>query len=268
MTTLLALLLVLPALAAAPREDFKTLTAALQADANDEASREKLLKLVPKLKPAPATPVEARRHFIKGVTLQKEAKNPAELAGAVAEYRLAVAAAPWWADAYYNMSVAQEGAGDFAGARKSLNHYLLTSPKDAEAAQDRLFALEAKEEKAAKEKAKASWLSGTWSAQMYSGRTPLGAWDVEAKRDGDAVILRPAQGIPVLRLTEKDGGDYWEFWVQEFPDRPGSCPVTSGWSPKTVNVSADRRSISFRTTSYGTHDCATYGTKEYVITRK
>jgi hypothetical protein len=50
--------------------------------------------------------------------------------------------------AYCNLSKAHELAGDFDGAVSSMQYHLLTEPKDRRETQDRLYALEAKRDKA------------------------------------------------------------------------------------------------------------------------
>ena len=57
-------------------------------------------------------------------------------------------AAPWWGDAYFNLSKAQEQAGDLDDAYSSMQYYLLTEPQNKREAQDRLYAIEAKRDKA------------------------------------------------------------------------------------------------------------------------
>ena len=119
-----------------------------------DASREKLITLAARLKPAPAIPKEARRSFVMAGTFQKTAKSPEDFNTAVKAYEEALAVAPWWGDAYFNLSVSLESAGRYSDAKKALRHYLLGKPADAEQAEDRLYAIEAKESIAAKEKTK------------------------------------------------------------------------------------------------------------------
>ncbi len=118
----------------------------------DQRLREKIIAVVEGLKPAPGIPEEARRHFIKGDTLARDAHSPAEMTPAIEEYKQALLLAPWWASAYHDLGFVDEAAGLFDNARRDLQLFLLTKPTDAEAraAQDEIYKVEAKQQVAAK----------------------------------------------------------------------------------------------------------------------
>lgn len=164
-------------LAAAPAKPARlSLAAALEAFKKDssEANREAVIKAATAARPVPAVPAEARRPFVMAATYQKEAKTPADFGLAVDSYREALRLAPWWGDAYYNLSVALESAGRLGEAKRALELYLLSKPRDAEAVQDRLFALEAKANLASKEnaaKAKTLILPGVRMGPLRPGMT-------------------------------------------------------------------------------------------------
>jgi tetratricopeptide (TPR) repeat protein len=101
----------------------------------------------------PAIPEEARKHFVKGATLFKDAKTPDDFSQVIEEFRQAARLAPWWPDVRYNIALACESAGDYAGAMENLKLYQLFKLSDTEArtVQDKIYALEAKQDKAAKE---------------------------------------------------------------------------------------------------------------------
>lgn len=113
-------------------------------DANQ--TRRLILKLASDLKPAPAIPEEARRHFVEGTATVKAAKNPAQQALAAQSFIEALKIAPWWGDAYYNLGVAQELAEKYDEAEQAFNFYLLSNPSETEKreVQDRIYALSAK----------------------------------------------------------------------------------------------------------------------------
>jgi hypothetical protein len=134
-----------------PRQKLKEYVDVLQNTPDDVELRQKIVKLAATLKPPPAIPEEARRYYVKAVAIQKDAKTPEEAALAVNAYQQALLLAPWWADGYYNMSSALRLAGRYEEATTALKLYLASNPKDARAAQDRIYAIEGEQERAAAE---------------------------------------------------------------------------------------------------------------------
>lgn len=136
--------------AQSPREQLNQLVTQLVANPSDTALRERLIKFAQQIKPAPAVPEEARAHFVEGTAIAKSARSPAQQTLAVQSFQEALKIAPWWGDAYYNLAVAQELAGQFDTAQTSFKLYILTNPgaKDAREAQDRIYALNAKKKMA------------------------------------------------------------------------------------------------------------------------
>ena len=114
-------------------------------------------------------PEEARKHFVMGATFFKDARTPDDYAQVESEFKQATDLAPQWPDARYNLALAREAAGDYAGAIADLKLYLQfkLSDADARAAQDKIYALEAKQEKAA-DAAKANSQEAKLAAFMKS----------------------------------------------------------------------------------------------------
>ena len=135
------------AIAQSPREQLNQLVSQLQASPGDTTLRERIIKLAQGIKPSPAVPEDARRAFVQGVTIAKASTDAQGQVLAIESFNEALRIAPWWGDAYYNRAVAQDLAGRLADARDSIRLYLLTGPsaQDARDAQDRIYALEAKE---------------------------------------------------------------------------------------------------------------------------
>lgn len=135
-----------------PRAALEQLTARLHRDNllnnpfDAVLTRRLIIKLASELKPAPALPEEARKHFVEGTAIVKAAKNPAQQALAAQSFTEALKVAPWWGDAYYNLGVAQELAEKYDEAEQAFNFYLLSNPGETEKReiQDRLYALSAK----------------------------------------------------------------------------------------------------------------------------
>ena len=78
---------------------------------------------------------EARRHFDRGMAVIETAKKPADYKEAIREFEQAVQLAQEWADAYYNLGMVQEKAGNVNDAIENLRHYLRLSPDAADAQQ-------------------------------------------------------------------------------------------------------------------------------------
>ncbi len=132
--------------AQSPREQLDQLVQQLQKKPSDNALRKQIIKLAQENKPAPAIPEEARAAFVEGTAIAQGAKDASQQKIAVQSFNEALKRAPWWGDAYYNLAIAQELAGQFDAAQVSLELYILTNPgeKEAREAQDRIYAINAK----------------------------------------------------------------------------------------------------------------------------
>jgi len=113
----------------------------------------KVIKLAVAMDKLPSVPEEARKHFVKGAALFKEAKSPADFTQVLDEFKEAARLAPGWPEARYNFALACESAGEYPSAMANLKLYQLFKLPDAEArsVQDKIYVLEAKTEKTAKE---------------------------------------------------------------------------------------------------------------------
>jgi tetratricopeptide (TPR) repeat protein len=135
------------------RKAFDAYAAALSgAWSDDEASvrvRSKFMPLVAARQDLPSPPEEARRRMVRAKALLKDAQDSGGYDRAGAEMMLAIAAAPWWADAYYNLGLVQEKSGYRDDAMSNLKLYLLANPQapDVRVVQDKIYALEVRGEK-------------------------------------------------------------------------------------------------------------------------
>jgi Tfp pilus assembly protein PilF len=128
---------------------------------------------------------DAKRHMFRGQAAMEEAKNASDYQDAVKEFKKAVEYAPHWADAWFNLGVAQERAKDYAGAMNSFKKYLELNPtaNDRNEVEGRIFKLEylvekkAKAKKAEREKKESSEsLTGTWSAKEWGCAAAYNEW--------------------------------------------------------------------------------------------
>src|SRR5258708_21431666 len=114
----------------------------------------KIITLAATLDPKPEIPEEARRHFIRAEVLMQDAKSQADYDQVIAEYGEVRRFAPWLPNLWYNRAIVREQQGQYANAINCLKTFLLTDPPEADKrkAQDKIYALEAKQEKAGKDK--------------------------------------------------------------------------------------------------------------------
>jgi tetratricopeptide (TPR) repeat protein len=116
------------AYAQSPREELQQMVEQLQKTPTDTVLREKIIVLATSIKPAPAIPEEAERRMARGAAAFKGAKSAANYQDAAKEFEQATLVAPWYGDAYYNLGVAQDKAGNYEAALRSLNLARLASP--------------------------------------------------------------------------------------------------------------------------------------------
>jgi len=149
----LSFILISAAQAQTPQQTLNQYIADLQKNPNDYALREKIIKHVQTMRPAPAVPDEARRFMNRGMAAAEGAKTENDYRDAIQEFQKAVNSAPWLGSGYRNLAVVQDKAGRYSPALQNLKLYLLTNPPaaDAEAAKSLMDKIEYRQEKAAKE---------------------------------------------------------------------------------------------------------------------
>lgn len=198
-TTLFAWLLVAALLAsfsvhAQPSTSQKTLDqyiSDLQKNPDDTALREKIIKHVQTMKHAPAIPEEARRHYVKARTLFEDARQPSDSADAAEEFRQALLIAPWWGEAYMKRGLALETAQRYDEAIALLRLFMATRPQDdvLRQAQDEIYKIEAKREKAAKDKVDAERRQQATRAEEDARARQQRRDDLYRKCDGRRYVL-------------------------------------------------------------------------------
>jgi len=134
------------------QETLNQYIADLQKNPDDNAIREKIIKLAQEMKPAPKIPNEVDELIGKATYIFKNAKSEAEFNDAVDAYQKALLIVPWVPEYYYNLGTVQEKAGKFKEAINSLNLYLLAVPeaKDAKEVREHIGGLKYAAEKVAK----------------------------------------------------------------------------------------------------------------------
>jgi len=129
-------------------------TVATYQQAPSVSSYENVIKMAATMETLPSIPTEARRHFVIGATLFKDGKTADDFKQASDEFLQAVRLAPWWPDALYNLALSIGASGDYATAITHLKWYQMfkLSAAEAQAAQEKSWAFEAKQIRAAKDK--------------------------------------------------------------------------------------------------------------------
>ncbi len=157
---LLFFVIVIPVAAQSPspQQTLSQYISDLQKNPNDNALREKIIKLVQEMKQKPAISREAERFMNRGVAAVKSAKDANDFKDAVAEFEKATLSAPWLANAYYNLGVAQDKAGLYAAAIRSLKLFVLAEPNapDIRSVEKLIDEIEYRQEKATKESSPAA----------------------------------------------------------------------------------------------------------------
>lgn len=253
------------------RTEFDSLVQQLQIAQSDSVLRERVIVSARGLESPPPIPEPARRAFVQGATLTKSATDASGQAMAVESFKEVLKLAPWWGDAYYNLAVAQELAGQLSDARASLHFYILSAPapKEAREAQDRIYALEARERLIAADAAArdaqqhaaadAIW-SGTWKA--CPANFPTSCTTLEGRKVGSVIEFDsgPSYGAYriYLRGTVDAGGSIaWQL-----------NRTICGYRPVDVSVSSDKRTLTFAVRSFDASTCGLYDDWNYMTVTK
>ena len=197
---------------------------------DNEAGREKVVRLAAVLPTPPPIPEEARQLFLQASALIKQTSTPAELQKPIELLRKALVIAPWWGNAYYNLSRAQELSGDYDEAVKQLNYYIELKPSDAEASEARshISIIQAEKEATAQRKHKnesilaVKYVSGGatrlhyddapawWHPRSGHGIGDLYTYDVREEEPFYANVFRMPNGklLAILLVAQSNNGAF------------------------------------------------------------
>lgn len=89
-----------------------------------EARSEIVQLLLARYGPETAVPEEARQSYVQANVIYRNAQSDDDIKSAIALYYDALKKAPWFGDAWNNLSLAQEKLGDYAGAVSSMKALL------------------------------------------------------------------------------------------------------------------------------------------------
>ena len=129
----------------------------LQKHPDDNIIREKTIKLVQTMQPAPAIPEEAKKYMDRGMAAADRVRDAKDeksrndsIKDAIDEFQSAVNLAPWLGDGYRNLGIMQDKGGQYSQALSNLKLYLMTHPlaEDAMAANKLMDEIESRRAKA------------------------------------------------------------------------------------------------------------------------
>jgi tetratricopeptide (TPR) repeat protein len=209
-----------------PQQTLNQYVADLQKNPNDYALREKIIQHVQAMKQKPAIPEEARRQYIMGKTLFEDAKNAQDFRDATEKFRKALLIAPWWPEANRDLGMALQAAQENDEAIRALKLYMATNPGEelSRRARNEIYKIEARQEKAAKEKTAAEAqvrvekkrglknLSGNWyRKEPYDHRRyPYdNHYHYRAEMRGDALVFREVVDVPYFGFRRGQERDFF-----------------------------------------------------------
>jgi tetratricopeptide (TPR) repeat protein len=224
-----------------PRDTLHQYVSDLQRNPSDTALREKIIKLAQEMNPPPAIPEEARRHYVKASTLLDDAKQPSDSADAAEEFRQALLIAPWWGEVYMKMGLALETAQRYDDAIAALKLFMTTSPQGElqRKTQDEIYKIEARQEKAAKDKELAA------RKAIEDQRAQEQATEASKAREQEEFLRKIDGARYVYRYHDEEAKErgYFTFDVQGDIITQGHC-VTS--SPSWKQLGVWRQGLKFR----------------------
>lgn len=263
------------------REALNHYVAALQSapegSAKEQQLREKIINLAQKIQPPPAVPEEAKKFSVRGGVAIKEAKSTSDYAEAAKEFSKALKIAPWWAETYFNLAVAQEKAGELDIAIRSLKFYLLAAPNapDAQQAKNQIYALEYRQEKLQKDRLEQRQRFENLAGEWWEDSDPPHRYRVEMKGNTFKLIL---EGFMYRgQFTPLANARYGELYIGTIKDfdivgtytqaatNPTCWP--SKTFPMTGTISKDLNTITIKT-QFGAHGYVGSRCGEYNITDK
>jgi tetratricopeptide (TPR) repeat protein len=253
------LLSLLPAQAqtVSPQDTLNQYVTDLQKNPNDSDLREKIIRFAQTMNPPPPVPEDAERYMARGVAAVKGAKDANDFKEAAAELEKATLAAPWLANTYYNLGVAQDKAGLYDAAIKNLKLYLLAAPDatDARQVKNLIYEVEYRRDKAAKESSPQAvavrrqkeyevWLRNLNGAR-YVGQSRLMdgiIWDNELVIMGNRLVWRQriAWISPNTVVDDRRVGEWYELTSMQIVGRTAE----SNGRPAKFTIGEDGTSIT------------------------
>jgi tetratricopeptide (TPR) repeat protein len=236
----------------------------LRRNPNEHALRAKIINHVQNTNPKPVVPEEAKRHLVRGKAAFKDAKDARDFNEAAEEFKQALLVAPWLVEAYFNLGIIQDKAGQYAAAIENLKLYVGAAPNapDVGKVQELIYEIEYREEKRLKEsertavgqraRAGPSSLSGTWTGYflntgLYVRPTVSSDWlrsgvnvDVVVSEQTFEAILRSKSGeSQYVYKGAIHGNRITGIFTDSDPSTMASCGMTAPPSSLDGELSSD-----------------------------
>lgn len=225
---------------------------------DDQELRKKIIKWVSTMPSKPETPEELDVLMGKAKAILGDAKSPGDNKQAVDTLKQASLLAPWLADPYYNLGVAQQKAEEPLDAIQSFNLYLFAKPhaKDRKSVMERIGSLEYAAEKAQKESNEYEYLSGKWNEKDVSAGQEMNH-DFKFIKTGNLIQgLHEYNGAwyEDLRGTISEDGSV--KWVRDgLLDNGINCAADIGFQPVSLTFNADKTEITYQCYGHTVNDC-------------
>jgi tetratricopeptide (TPR) repeat protein len=222
-------------------------------------------------------PEAAREKYIMGITLRGQAKSVSDYDLPIAKFKDAILLAPTWPEVYKELGLTLELAGKFDDAIINLNKYISFNPPsdDARKAQDEIYIIKAKKEKAESEQKKEGSVYepylGTWQLndelRKVGGDALSPVADVALKsiKTGEVVVFQ-LNGSDFLRVSFSKPGGLWEFW-KPIPYKSIGCPEDGAWNKIEMSGTPDKKSMSFTFFESYTGTCGHQMIHKYTVYR-
>lgn len=188
---------------------------------DDLEVRGALVRLAAQLDPPPEFPEDAQRYAARAQVAFSQASGVRGFEESAREFRQAVHAAPWWAEAAFNLALVEERLGRYDASIAELKIYLLSDPQDAARVRSKVYQLEYHKERAPA------------TVYVIRPRTRLigSAGQVTVRIDGNDVAQLGNGSYLVTRLAP--GTHSLQFWSR-------AMGITSHSKIKTLDLIANQ----------------------------
>ena len=215
-----------------------------------------------KMSPPPDAPMEAKRLVARGNAGIEMGQSKADFADAAAEFEKGIQVAPWWADAYRGLGLANEKAANYRQSMAAYDLYIKAAPNAVDVAevQNKIFKLEYaadRDQKQTFEKvialkeanARLQGLQGLWREKDKPGHL----WQATVQ-NGMFVASRPGvtednahhNGQYAIRASIKGGTLDGTISAPPMVIIDSTCPVNASEQPLTGTISDDGKTITVK----------------------